>query len=344
MREHHKVEVVHGSVHRVFPMEDLSRVGEARRFAAELARSLAFDEISAGRLALVVNELGSNLVKHAKQGRLLIASRSFDQRDAEIELLSIDEGPGIADVGTCMRDGFSTSGTPGTGLGAAKRLSDDFDLHSSAPGGTLIVARVRPKPQQNDGRFRFGVVGTSAPGETVSGDGWSIAIDGAKLAAYMADGLGHGPMAEEAAQAAVAHFRKGPFNDLSEMLQSAHDKLKSTRGAAVTAAVVDADAEVIRYVGAGNVMVRVVSGVSDRTLLPQNGTVGVQIRRPQEVSTPWAAHAVVVVHTDGIMQRWPGAVLAPLLGRDPSLSAALLLRDFCRGHDDSTAMVVRRKL
>lgn len=311
--------------------------------AKQLAADLGYDEVAAGRVALVVTELGTNLVKHALKGRLLIASRQFEQGPAEIEMLSIDEGPGIADMNRCMRDGFSTGGTPGTGLGAAKRLSDDFDVHSAVPAGTLIVARVRARPHRHEGLLRFGVVATPAPGETVTGDGWSLAIEGARAAVFMADGLGHGPLAEEAAQAAVAHFRNKPFQDLSEMLQSAHQLMRSTRGAAVAAAVLDTAASRIRSVGAGNVIMRVVSGVSDRTVLTQNGTLGVQIRKPEEVATDWPPHAAFAIHTDGIMQRWPGTVLAPLLGRDPSLAAALLMRDFCRGRDDATILVARRK-
>jgi anti-sigma regulatory factor (Ser/Thr protein kinase) len=138
------MEVARGSIHALFPMEDLSRVGQARRHAAEIASQQGFDSVAAGRVALVVTELGTNLVKHANGGRLLIASREFDAGMGEIEVLSIDDGPGIASMDQCLHDGFSTGGTPGTGLGAAKRLADDFDIHSEMPGGTLIVDRIRP--------------------------------------------------------------------------------------------------------------------------------------------------------------------------------------------------------
>ncbi|MDO9404961.1 MAG: ATP-binding protein [Polaromonas sp.] len=324
-------------------MEDASRVGEARRWAAQLASSLGFDDVAAGRLALIVTELGTNLVKHSSNGRVLLASRHFGLSFSEIEVLSIDEGPGIADLERCMRDGYSTGGTPGTGLGAARRLADDFDIYSAVPSGTLIVARVRPRAPPCQTQFRFGFVAIAAPGETVSGDAWAMALHESRVAVSMADGLGHGPLAKEAADAAVAHFKKDPFHDLSNMLQSAHETLRTTRGAAVASALLDVEASSIRSVGAGNVVMRVISGVSDRTILTQHGTVGLQIRKPEEIATPWPAHAVFAMHTDGIQQRWPGSAIAPLLGRDPSLAAALLLRDFCRGRDDATVLVGRRK-
>ena len=335
------MEVVRGSVHAVFPMEESSRVGQARRYAASLSEALNFDTVTAGRVALVVTELGTNLVKHAQKGRLMIASREFDRRAGDIEILSIDDGPGIAELDKSMRDGVSTAGTPGTGLGAAKRLSNDFDIHSTQPAGTVIVARIRIKETEGTA-FKVGIVGTPAPGETVSGDGWAIAIDGVNAVMLMADGLGHGPMAEEAADVAVAQFRQQPFQHLSTMLQTAHIQLKPTRGAAMAIAALDAEAATVKSVGAGNVITRIVSGISDKTLLSQHGTAGLQIRKPEEVSTPWPPYAVVVMHSDGVVQRWPGAAIHAVLGRDPSLVAALLLRDYCRGRDDATVMVVRR--
>ena len=94
---------------------------------------------------------------------------------------------------------------------------------------------------------------------------------------------------------------------------------------------------------AGNIVARLVSGVSDRTLLSQHGTAGVTIRTPEEASTPWPAHAILVAFSDGIETRWKAESIVPVLGRDPTLAAALLARDHCRGRDDATVAVLRRK-
>lgn len=324
-------------------MDDASRVGEARRHSAYAAARLGFDETLAGRVALIVTELGSNLVRHAQHGRLLIAERM--RGAGEIEILSIDQGPGIRSLEQSLRDGFSTGGTPGTGLGAAQRLADDFDIHSTVPGGTLIVARVRQgssRPQPA-GQFDCGVVALCAPGETVCGDGFAMVFDGPRAAAMLADGLGHGPHAAEAAQAGLAVFLKAPFDPPASILEAAHTPLRMTRGAAVSLVRLDAEASQTVSAGAGNVVTRLVSGVANRTLLSQNGTVGVQMRKVEEIRGEWPAHAFVVMHSDGLLTRWAPEVLAPLLPRDPSLAAALLVRDFCRGRDDVTVLVMRRK-
>jgi hypothetical protein len=91
----------------------------------------------------------------------------------------------------------------------------------------------------------------------------------------------------------------------------------------------DAAAGTVRSAGAGNVMAGWFRASSDRTLLCQHGTAGVTIRTPEEITTPWPPHALLVVCSDGIepagqRSSWPGA------GRDPALAAALLVRDHCR--------------
>jgi hypothetical protein len=126
-------------------------------------------------------------------------------------------------------------------------------------------------------------------------------------------------------------------------LQQAHGEMRSTRGAAVCSLALDAAAGKLHGAGAGNIATRIVSGVSDRTMLSQHGTVGIQMRSLQEVAMEWPAHAMVVVHSDGIETRWPPQLIAPLLGRDPALAAAVLLRDHCRGRDDATVVVARRQ-
>lgn len=334
--------MIAGWVHVAFPVEDASRIGEARRHAAAWAGELRWDEVDAGRLALVVTELGSNLLRHAHKGRLLVAARP---QSGEIEVLAIDKGPGISNIAQCLGDGFSTGSTPGTGLGAVRRLADVFDIHSSVPHGTVVLARLarqRQLPPRGRG-LELGAVAVCAPGEVVCGDGWTASLDGERAAVLLADGLGHGPEAAEAARAAIAVFGRDPHGDLRATLEEAHRELRTTRGAAVTALQVDGGDGSIRSAGAGNVTVRVMAGDHDRTLPSQHGTIGVQIRRLQEVRAGWPPHAVIVLHSDGIEGRWTPQLIHPLLAHDPALIAAVLVRDHFRGRDDATVVVLRRK-
>lgn len=335
------MEVITGTHHTVFPMGDPSRVGEARRHAAQCAHDCGFDELQAGRLAIVVTELGTNLVRHAINGRMLLSTRA-DRR--EVEVLAIDDGPGIPDVDRCLDDGYSTGGTPGTGLGAVRRLASHFDIHSAVPAGTIAFARLEAEPREEAAdAFCCGAVSIAAPGERVCGDGWAFGLEGSRACVMVVDGLGHGPDAAEAAREAIGLFGEDPLAAPRELLARTHVRLRSTRGAAVSILQADSDAGTIRSAGAGNVVGRLVSGVADRTLLSQHGTAGVTIRTPEEVTTPWPPHALLVVASDGIATRWRPETLVPVLGRDPVIAAALLMRDHCRGHDDATVAVLRRK-
>ena len=128
---------------RSIPIADSSAVAHARREVAALATARGFDADDVGRAALVTTEMCGNLLKHAGGGELLV--QSIDSQPSGIELLALDKGPGMADVAVCLRDGYSTGGSPGTGLGAIERLSQSFDIYSQPGRGTVVFARLSPR-------------------------------------------------------------------------------------------------------------------------------------------------------------------------------------------------------
>ena len=131
--------------HLAIPVTEPTQVGEARRTALRLAHEQGFDEVTSGRVALVVTELGTNLARHAEKGRLLIAAGA-SQDGPMFEALSLDAGPGIAEPQLWLQDGYSTGGTPGTGLGAVQRLADEFSMFSLPGAGTIVAARIIVAP------------------------------------------------------------------------------------------------------------------------------------------------------------------------------------------------------
>src|SRR5688500_12448889 len=150
-------------------IDDPSKVGEARRAAQTLA-NFELDVETAGRVAIAATELANNLLRHAGGGELLIQKLGNDGATS-VELLAIDRGPGMQDIERCMADGYSTTGTPGTGLGAVRRLAGEFDLHSEPGQGTVVMARFGPKT-----KLRYGAVNLALDGEALCGDAWDLAI------------------------------------------------------------------------------------------------------------------------------------------------------------------------
>ncbi|MFF5372287.1 SpoIIE family protein phosphatase [Streptomyces sp. NPDC013187] len=139
------------------PVRDSTRVRDAR-VAAEGAAALAgLDERRTAAAALVATELATNLLKHAAGGQVLIevvappVLREGPWGSRVVQIAAVDHGPGIPDVPTALRDGFSTSRSLGAGLGTCLRLSDDFALHSVPGRGTVAVARVSSTPRATEG-------------------------------------------------------------------------------------------------------------------------------------------------------------------------------------------------
>ena len=327
-------------------VSEQTQVGEARRAATRLATDNGLDETAVGRIAIIVTELGNNLWRHASKGRLLIGCRSTPE-GCQLEVLSLDRGPGMADIARCLRDGYSSGGTPGTGLGAVQRMSADFSVFSEPGNGTVLLSRTwvpsasaaqptRPRPQ-----FAWAGISLAAPGEFVSGDAWDLRIVDGQATLLMVDGLGHGPVAAQAADAAVQAFA-GATGSPATMLERLHPLLRPTRGAAGAIALVDANAASVTYAGAGNISGRVISGLEDRTLMSQHGTLGVQVRRLQDVAYALPEHALVVMHSDGLATRWNLKDTGGLLNCDPAVVAGWLLREHTRGHDDVTVVVLKR--
>lgn len=325
------------------PVSDASAPGQIRRAVVGLANSLGFATPDAGRVGLAATEAATNIVKHAGRGQVLFRAASDLADRPGIELLAIDQGPGMTDLARCMQDGFSTAGSPGTGLGALSRLASELDIYTLPKRGTALLVRIVPQSAKRVGPapFAVGAVRVAKPGESVCGDAWSVALGDAVARFVVADGLGHGPAAEAAALAAVRAFDRSAHEDLSEVFRAMHGSLLATRGAAVSIAEIATAREEVRFAGLGNVAGFLAWPGDSRHMLSQNGTLGVQLGHVRVESHPWRQRAVLVLHSDGLnthasLDAYPG-----LLAHHPSLVAAVLYRDFVRGTDDATVLVAK---
>jgi anti-sigma regulatory factor (Ser/Thr protein kinase) len=327
---------------------DSSGVGTARRSALRLSEVAGLNDTDSGRVALVATELANNLVRHAGGGQLLLQVIRDESRGAVIELLSIDAGPGMRDVAQCLRDGYSSGGTAGTGLGAVKRVSEDFEVFTQPEKGCVVFSRVRSsgtegKPSGKPSRWRWGVISTPAPGETIIGDSWRIVADGDDISIMVADGLGHGPLASEAAEAASEIFEEEPFGVFGKFFDRAHQVLRSTRGAAVAVAVLPGSDGVLRYAGVGNIAGTIITQAgTSRGLMSHNGTVGAAMRTVNELAYDWGIGDRLIMHSDGLTSRWSLNAYPALLSHHPAVLSAILFRDFSRGRDDATVVVMER--
>lgn len=300
------------------------------------------DEASRGRIALVATELGTNLVKHADGGEVLLRTVQHGGTKG-LELLALDRGPGMQHLDQCLRDGYSTAGSPGTGLGAISRNSDQFEIHTLHPVGTIILVRfwAAPLPKPTAAVLHVGAVHLPQAGEEVCGDGWAIDQRGSRAVMIVTDGLGHGPLAADASRAAIQLFRNREYCGPEALMSDIHQGLRATRGAAVAVAEIDFDAERIRFVGVGNIAGTIFANGSSRSMVSHNGTAGLLAHKIQSFEYAFPRHALVVMHSDGLTAHWKLEQYPGLASRDPQLIAGILYRDFNRGRDDVTVVVVR---
>jgi len=321
---------------------DPAEPADARRAATAMAQQLGFGESGAGRVALVATEAATNLVKHGGGGEILVQAVVEEQRRG-IELLALDKGPGMPHLGESMRDGVSTSGTRGTGLGAIGRMADAHDIYSRPGHGTAVLARFWSEGAERKIARGITVGGVSVPraGERVCGDRWAMRRGPRAVAILVADGLGHGPQAAEAAEAMTRVFLSGSDEGPAATLQSGHDALRSTRGAAAAIAAIDSERGMVTYGGVGNIAGSVLSSGARRNMVSHNGTLGHQVRTLGEFAYPWSPEAMLVLHSDGLVSHWSLDAYPGLGARDPSLVAGILYRDFTRGRDDVTVVVAR---
>jgi anti-sigma regulatory factor (Ser/Thr protein kinase) len=330
---------------RIIPItpNDPSQTGNARRQALSLAAAMDFDELRQGQLGIIVTEAARNIAAHAGQGEIILSGWTYN-RIAGIDMLALDKGQGIENISAAMEDGYSTAGTPGNGLGAIARLAGTFQVYSSSGNGTAIFARVlrTAHDSENESRaYEMSAISIPVTGETVCGDAWSAERSPGRSLYIVADGLGHGPSAAEAAGEAVRIFHLVSQFEPDRILSEIHGALAKTRGAAVSVAEILHHKEVLRYAGAGNIVGVICSGGKTRSLVSMNGTVGHTIGKIQQFSYPWQPGSALIMHSDGLATRWNVEQYPGLASRHPALLAGVLFRDFCRKRDDATILVSR---
>lgn len=313
-----------------------SDVLKSQRLARTIAVDLGFDEAEAEEAAIIATELASNLIKHrAIKGEIILRCRYEGGREG-LEIESRDTGPGIVDIDQALQR--SSIGTLGPGLSGVKRLSDHFDLTSTAGSGTIVAAVKWLKHKVSEG-MHFSVLTRPYPGEEVNGDSWFIRRLSQGVVFGVIDALGHGREAYLTSLVAMAAIKENFQEPLDVLINRCHHKLKRTRGVAMSVCQVDYARRVMRHVGIGNVETKIFCTSTDIRPFCFNGTVGMRMENFQVVEYPYEERETVVMFSDGVSGQFelvPDKLCLPL-----QELAEWIFRDFIREHDDATVLVGR---
>jgi anti-sigma regulatory factor (Ser/Thr protein kinase) len=261
-------------------------VAIARQLAAQAAKRLFYSKARSKEAVLVASELAQNHIEHHTRNGLIRISGLILNDTPRLTIASLDEGPGIQDLKEAMKDGFSTSGGLGIGLGTVRRLSDSFhicstrlgaspcpDIGVNAPFDTVAVSALldheamtcngvcalnenydgMPAPPV-DKQPDISALIRPYPGETYSGDAFYCRDDGRFCLMALIDATGHGRSAAEAAQRSIdAMAGLPPDADPDKVLDAADKALIGSDGASIHVLVLDRSLLKIKAAGVGNV-------------------------------------------------------------------------------------------
>lgn len=326
-----------------------SYIIEERSYVSFIKRELhnmALPHFSATRVAeidIVVSEITSNLIKHAQKGELLYRL-SFQNEVPVLELICIDNSTGIKDLSHAIKDGNSSKDTLGQGLGSITRLSNLAQFYSLPDWGTVVYMVFYNDPDHFTPRNKVEarILNVALPGERVSGDGAYIKHYQDKTLMFVGDGLGHGPLAKEAVDKAIAAFTTSMSADPALIIREINIAVKHTRGLVGTVAIIDHQAKRWQMCGVGNIAVRLQKGIEGKSYIGNNGVVGMNLPGRLENNTyDLEKLQFMIFCSDGIKTRWDIMKYPGILRYDPMLLAAVLYKDHGRKTDDMTIVIVK---
>lgn len=334
------------ATHTSFAASDRSYFSLIKKQIHRMAAEGGINPVRVNELDLIVAEMTSNLFKYSDDGEILVGVFA-NSGSPYIELISIDNGPGMINPAKMMQDGMSTTNTLGHGLGSMKRLSDVFELYSQPGWGTIVLSRVFNEPEKlNKEKLNLLIrpIVVSKPGERVSGDGFVYKKTDKYIKLMLADGLGHGPEANKAVNEAAKAFKIFPDYSPTETLRFIHQNIKKTRGAVINIVGYDMEDRTWSSTGVGNIFLRLFGPSNMKNHMSYNGIIGHNIPNTMnEQQYPVADFNQLILCSDGIKTRIEQNRYPMMHKYDLSILAAAIYKDHARRNDDMSVVVAKVK-
>ncbi|WP_442915773.1 SpoIIE family protein phosphatase [Leisingera sp. SS27] len=204
----------------------------------------------------------------------------------------------------------------------------------NAAGGSIAFGTGRS-------RIDWAVAQASKAGCTVCGDGYLLRRAGGRLLVALADGVGSGPHARDAANACLAELAAGPVGGIAELFTAAHARLQGSRGAALAVALIDPGHETVEWAAVGDVegiICRMQTVSTDSSAVMQKGgTLGVHFPGIYCQSQKFPRQHVLILASDGISRQFRNAL--PFIQVPPQEWASSCLDEFGRENDDRTILI-----
>ncbi|MCT4368833.1 ATP-binding protein [Yangia mangrovi] len=323
-------------------IDDRSAVAVIRRLARRHAAEMGLPEQRIDELAIVASEATTNVLRYADRGRALIDV----QRNAGSERLVMiftDRGPGISDIDRMFQDGESSTDSAGLGLGAIRRLSDTFDIYSSAESGTTMVCTFTARPEVPELGIDAVALRVCHPQEQVCGDDFQLRQTRGATDVLLCDGLGHGPEAAAAAEEVMEAARRagGLSQDPGATMRKITEQLVGRRGAVAAIVHIAHPEMTMSYAGLGNISTLLIGAQGVRRMAVRDGRIGAGPTHGYEEKVELAEGDLLILHSDGLKTLREAHFPPGLLKKSPMVIAGFFLDRAFRGRDDASIVVMR---
>jgi len=335
---------------KTYHIEGYDQISETQSSVKEIARQLGYKSVALEEISILVSELANNIVKFPMEGKIVINTFSYDHKTG-IDIVSIDHGKGIENIEIALRDGYSTSGSMGAGLGAVKRLSDEFDIYSQPQNPiysetkpiTVVFARKwlnKPSTVKNF-ESKIGYITRPLPGFDENGDAIYVSQSGNEIFAAVIDGIGHGYEASIASQLAWDYLNKNKNEQPETLLRDLHDALYHTRGVVIAIAKINKSEKKMIYSGIGNISASVYNSPVSVHPVTMNGTLGRIINHVKAYEYEWIPRSILTMYSDGISTKFDMAYYSQLQLQHPGLIAHVVFNGYSKEIDDASILIIQ---
>ena len=338
------------------PIDNESDIGVCRRKGVNLAIRMGFDKVKTGEIAILISELGTNVLKHGGgKGKIVICQIDDDARKA-LEIWCCDAGNGIPNYQEALQDGYTKKDTLGIGLGTISRFSDEieinpitspsfkenfFSVNSEYNHCIRSLKWVPKKPWiELNNKLIIGAATRCYPGEMLNGDAYLVNhISNNISVAAVIDGLGHGKEANLASEKAKEQIILKSDVQLDSLMKKVHNSIRGTRGAVLGLASIDTDINKVYFSGIGNIESFVIADGEKKTLLSFGGIMGHNMRTPRIFENDFKPGYTLCMYSDGVTTRWKHEDID--WNESPQSNAELILNNYTRTNDDATILIIR---
>ena len=311
----------------------------AHRLARVAAKASSFDSTACEEIALVVMELSTNLIKHAGGGHVVLRPIARKGKTG-LQIEATDNGPGMPEL--LLKDGFSTAGTLGVGLGAVNRLANELKIEARRGGGTRVSCCKWVREATIVLTACTLDIGAASRAKLCdNGDDFVIRLWGANAMVGIIDGCGHGEPAHRAARVA-RHYVEGHYDcPLGDIFEGVERDCRATRGVVMALARFDWIVGEVSFASVGNIESHLFAAGAPLPVNVRRGILGANAPRPALTTHSWTSESIMVMHSDGVSSRWDrNALNQP---HDPADTVARnIMRKYGKPLDEATVVVVRK--